>query len=107
MTNAFPIDPKVERCWLVDRGPDGRPRGGVAPLPEQVSRAPGAAAEARVRVEAAGFNYKDALACAGHEGVARALPLVPGIDAAGWLVDPAGALAAGTSVVVKIGRAHV
>lgn len=69
-------------------------------MPEDVSRPPGAAAESRVRVEAAGFNYKDALACGGHAGVARMLPLVPGIDAAGTLVDPAGSLAAGTSVVV-------
>lgn len=102
MTNKFQAELPKERCWLVDRGPDSRPRGGVAPLPEEVCRPPDAVApaEARVRVEAAGFNYKDALACAGHEGVARIMPLVPGIDAAGTLVDPAGPLAAGAPVVV-------
>ncbi len=56
--------------------------------------------EAAVRVEAAGFNYKDALACVGHRGVVRRFPLVPGIDLAGWLESPAAGLAAGTPVVV-------
>jgi NADPH:quinone reductase-like Zn-dependent oxidoreductase len=48
-----------------------------------------------VRVEAAGFNYKDALACSGHPGVAKTLPLIPGIDAAGTLVEAAAGLPAG------------
>jgi putative YhdH/YhfP family quinone oxidoreductase len=53
-----------------------------------------------VKVEAAGFNYKDALACSGHPGVARQLPHVPGIDATGVLQEPADTLPAGTPVVV-------
>ena len=53
-----------------------------------------------IRVEAAGFNYKDALACSGHPGVARAFPLIPGIDAAGTLERAVGDLPAGTPVVV-------
>ncbi len=53
-----------------------------------------------IHVEAAGFNYKDALACSGHPGVARMIPLIPGIDAAGTLERPAGGLPAGTRVVV-------
>jgi acrylyl-CoA reductase (NADPH) len=86
---------RSERCWLVARRPDGQVVGGVAPLP-------GASAEAGplVRVAAAGFNYKDALACSGHPGVAKALPLVPGIDAAGALLEACGDLPAGTPVVV-------
>jgi acrylyl-CoA reductase (NADPH) len=36
-----------------------------------------------VRVTYSSLNYKDALAAAGHPGVARQLPLVPGIDAVG------------------------
>jgi len=87
------------RCWLVDKPPDGRITGGCAPLPWPAGAEP-AVDEAVVRVEAAGFNYKDALACAGHPGVARKLPLVPGIDAAGTLEHPAGGMAAGTPVVI-------
>jgi acrylyl-CoA reductase (NADPH) len=87
------------RCWLVDRAPDGRSTAGCAPLPLAADAEP-AADEAIVRVEAAGFNYKDALACSGHPGVARMLPLVPGIDAAGTLERPAGDMPAGTPVVV-------
>ena len=86
---------RSERCWLVERQPNGQIVGGVAPLPD-------ARAEAGplVRVAAAGFNYKDALACSGHPGVARTFPLVPGIDAAGMLLEDAGRLPAGTPVVV-------
>lgn len=82
-------------CWLVVRRPDGGCPGGVAPLPEAAAE-PGTAA---VRVEAAGFNYKDALACSGHPGVMRISPLVPGIDAAGTLVEAAAGLPAGAAVV--------
>jgi putative YhdH/YhfP family quinone oxidoreductase len=86
---------RSERCWLVERRPDGRVVGGVAPLAD-----PPAASGPLVRVTAAGFNYKDALACSGHPGVAKTLPLVPGIDAAGTLLETCGGLAAGTPVVI-------
>lgn len=42
-----------------------------------------------VRITHSSLNYKDALACTGHPGVAKALPLIPGIDAAGTVVDSA------------------
>jgi putative YhdH/YhfP family quinone oxidoreductase len=88
----------ARRCWLVVRDAAGRTTAGLAPL----SWSPDADAgdEAVIRVEAAGFNYKDALACAGHPGVMRTSPLVPGIDAAGTLLHPAGGMPAGTPVVV-------
>lgn len=41
----------------------------------------------RIRVQYSSLNYKDALAATGHAGVARRLPLVPGIDAAGVVVE--------------------
>lgn len=83
------------RCWLVERRPDGSVVGGIS----ERARAPDAAGPL-VRVEAAGFNYKDALACSGHPGVAKTLPLVPGIDAAGTLLEAAAGLPAGAAVVV-------
>jgi len=84
-----------DRCWLVARRPDGRMEGAVVPLPEAPREA-----GPLVRVAAAGFNYKDALACSGHPGVAKTLPLVPGIDAAGTLLEASCGLPAGTAVVV-------
>lgn len=84
-----------EWCWRVERQRGAEAAGGVVPLPGEE-----AASGPLVRVEAAGFNYKDALACAGHPGVARELPLIPGIDAAGTLLEPVGGLPAGAAVVV-------
>ena len=80
--------------WVVNRGTDGGLQSGVAPLP-------GSHPEEFVciDVEAAGFNYKDALACDAHPGVARTLPLVPGIDVAGRLRSSFEAFTAGTPVV--------
>jgi len=84
--------------WRVRRLPDGTVAAGLDALGWAATE-PAAAGEAVVRVEAAGFNYKDALCCAGHPGVMRTSPLVPGIDAAGVLVA-GGDLPRGTAVVV-------
>lgn len=40
----------------------------------------------RIQVEYSSLNYKDALCAEGHPGVAKTLPIVPGIDAAGKIV---------------------
>lgn len=90
---------RVPRAWRVERDASGTVRGGVAALGWDPG-AGGGADRAVVAVAAAGFNYKDALACAGHPGVMRVTPLVPGIDAAGRLARPAGGLDAGAAVVV-------
>ncbi len=52
-----------------------------------------------VDVEWSSVNYKDALAATPDGRVARISPLVPGIDLAGRLAEPAGALPAGTAVI--------
>jgi acrylyl-CoA reductase (NADPH) len=95
-------DGESSRCWLVERDGDGRVVAGLAPLPwDPATPAPGdSGVEAVITVEAAGFNYKDALACAGHPGVMRISPLVPGIDAAGTLRTAVAGLPAGAPVVV-------
>lgn len=86
------------RCWRVERDDAGGCTGGIVPL--GWDPAADTDGEALVRVEAAGFNYKDALCCTCHPGVMRATPLVPGIDAAGTLLRPAARLPEGAPVVV-------
>ena len=85
------------RCWLVERQSHGGVMAGVAALP--AAGAEDGSPVAAIRVEAAGFNYKDALACTGHPGVMRISPLVPGIDAAGTLLESAAGLPVGAPVV--------
>ena len=41
----------------------------------------------RIRVDYSSLNYKDALCATGHPGIARKLPIIPGIDAAGVVID--------------------
>jgi putative YhdH/YhfP family quinone oxidoreductase len=45
------------------------------------------AGEVLIRVQFSSLNYKDALACEAHPGIVRKLPHVPGIDAAGTVVE--------------------
>jgi acrylyl-CoA reductase (NADPH) len=91
-----PPFPVTRRCWLVTRDEHGHVAGGVV---ERAAGPPDPGRLVSIAVEAAGFNYKDALACAGHPGVMRTSPLVPGIDAAGTLLEPVGDLAVGSAVV--------
>lgn len=54
-----------------------------------------------IRVAYSSANYKDALAAGGHPGVVRSLPHVPGIDAAGEVVESGDAsLTVGSQVLV-------
>ena len=41
-----------------------------------------------VRVLYSALNYKDALAASGNRGIVRKLPLIPGIDAVGTVLEP-------------------
>ncbi|MEZ6095702.1 MAG: YhdH/YhfP family quinone oxidoreductase [Pirellulaceae bacterium] len=55
-----------------------------------------------VRVQYAALNYKDGLAMTGNPGVARALPLVPGIDAVGEVVESQSSIfEVGENVIVQ------
>lgn len=45
------------------------------------------AGDVTIRVEYSSLNYKDALACQGHRGVIKRLPHIPGIDAAGEVIQ--------------------
>ena len=55
----------------------------------------------RIKVEYSSINYKDALCANAHPGIARKLPIVPGIDAAGCVIsDPSGQFSEGDDVMV-------
>lgn len=43
--------------------------------------------EVTIEVHYSSLNYKDAMACQGHKGIIRSLPHVPGIDAAGVVLQ--------------------
>ncbi len=59
------------------------------------------AAEVTVQVAYSSLNYKDALAVQGHRGVVRHFPHVPGIDAAGVVIDSKSSqIAVGQPVIV-------
>jgi putative YhdH/YhfP family quinone oxidoreductase len=74
-TTTFP-------CYLV-QDDDGRPSGRVA----QITLDDLPKGEVLIEVEYSSLNYKDALAATGHRGVVARLPHVPGIDAAGVVVE--------------------
>jgi acrylyl-CoA reductase (NADPH) len=72
-------------CFLVEKDAAGNVRRGIA----QRAVADLPAGEVLVKVEYSSLNYKDALAAQAHPGVVRKLPHVPGIDAAGTVVESA------------------
>lgn len=84
-------------CFLVTKSADGQISRSVVSRPAS-ELPPG---ELLVRVSYSSLNYKDALAASGHPGVVRKFPHVPGIDAAGFVVESASPrFAAGDEVIV-------
>ena len=54
-----------------------------------------------VQVFYSSLNYKDALSSSGHRGITRNLPHIPGIDAAGIVInDPMGKFKPGSQVII-------
>src|ERR1044071_2099808 len=72
-------------CFLVEKDAAGNVRRGMGRRPTS-ELAPG---DCLIKVAYSSLNYKDALACQAHAGVVRKLPHVPGIDAAGTIVESA------------------
>ncbi len=70
-------------CFLVDKNPEGQITTAIVPVSE--SQLP--EGEVLVDIEYSSLNYKDALAATGQPGVALSLPLVPGIDAVGKVIE--------------------
>ena len=87
------------RCYLVDRA-DGKLVGQVVERP--LSDLP--AGDVLVRVQYSSLNYKDALSAQGHPGVTRKFPHVPGIDAAGEVVESASAAYQPGDAVIATGH---
>ncbi|MCA8998989.1 MAG: YhdH/YhfP family quinone oxidoreductase [Planctomycetaceae bacterium] len=71
------------RSFVVHREASGQVTGGVQPLP--FSDLP--AGNVLIRVRYSSLNYKDAMAATGHPGITKNFPHVPGIDAAGTVVE--------------------
>ena len=70
-------------CFLVEKDAAGKLQRGVG----QCSLGDLPPGETLIRVAYSSLNYKDALAAEAHPGVVRKLPHVPGIDAAGTVVE--------------------
>jgi len=70
-------------CLMVRRDDAGN----VAAATEKISIADLPPGDVLIEVAYSSLNYKDALACQAHPGVVRQLPHVPGIDAAGRVVE--------------------
>jgi len=70
------------RCYLVEKS--GETVSGSIQSRDFDDLPPG---EVTVQVQFSSLNYKDALAATGHPGVVRNFPHVPGIDAAGVVIE--------------------
>ena len=76
------------QCFEVDRESSKANQGVVQRLSERTVESIEQVPEdfVLVQIRYSSINYKDALAASGHPGVARNLPLVPGIDAVGQVI---------------------
>ena len=84
-------------CYLVSKSADCAVRGEITR--RDVAELP--AGELLIEVEWSSLNYKDSLSATGNPGVTRKFPHVPGIDAAGTVVDSqSAAFEAGDKVIV-------
>jgi acrylyl-CoA reductase (NADPH) len=85
------------RCLLVKKSPDDKVERAITSCP--ISELP--AGDVLIKVAYSSLNYKDALACTGHPGVVSRFPHVPGIDAAGNVVESSDSrFTAGQEVIV-------
>jgi putative YhdH/YhfP family quinone oxidoreductase len=75
--------PEKFKCYLVDKDAAGRVSAGVA----DVATADLPPGDVVVRLAYSSLNYKDALAANGHPGIVKRFPHVPGVDAAGTVVE--------------------
>src|SRR5579863_1194569 len=77
------MTPDRFRCYLVTKDESGKAHAAVTY--KAIDELP--AGDVLIRVAWSSLNYKDGLSASGHAGVTRKYPHVPGIDAAGTVVD--------------------
>ena len=77
------MTPKIFRCFFITKAPGGTIRQEIAE--RSVGELP--PGDVLIRVAYSSLNYKDALAATGHPGVNKVFPHVPGVDAAGTVVE--------------------
>lgn len=87
------------RCFIVEQSAQSV-RGEV----QERSLADLPAGEVLIRVSHSSLNYKDAMAATGHRGIVKTFPHVPGIDAAGMVVESADPGFQPGDVVIATGR---
>ncbi len=75
--------PETFRCYLVRQTDKDLTDAGV----DSIARSELPPGDVTIRVEKSSLNYKDAMAASGHPGIVRKFPHVPGIDAAGTVVE--------------------
>jgi len=89
--------PETFRCFLVTKDAGGQVHAEIAQ--RRLSDLP--AGDTLIRVAYSSLNYKDALAATGHPGVNKQFPHIPGVDAAGRVVEcGSGKFSAGAPVLV-------
>ena len=81
------MSPDAMQCYLVRKQGKDKIEAGVERRPAY-DLPPG---DVLIRVACSSLNYKDALAATGHPGVARKFPHVPGVDAAGEVLQSSSA----------------
>ncbi|GAA5505267.1 YhdH/YhfP family quinone oxidoreductase [Novipirellula caenicola] len=76
------------RCFWVEKNESGEVSASLTEQPTSIlDAAVTASPRIRVQVEYSSLNYKDALAATGHPGIVRKFPHIPGIDAAGRVIQ--------------------
>jgi putative YhdH/YhfP family quinone oxidoreductase len=75
--------PETFRCYLVTKDEDGNVSGAIGE--RRLDELP--KGDVLIRVLYSSLNYKDALAVKGHPGVNKVFPHIPGVDAAGTVVQ--------------------
>ena len=88
--------PEQFRCYFIEKSSDGTISSSLTS--RKTAELP--AGEVTVRVLWSSLNYKDALAATGNPGITRKFPHIPGIDAAGVVVESsAPSFPVGTEVI--------
>jgi acrylyl-CoA reductase (NADPH) len=94
------IETRFKALWV-----ERTPEGGVSRAVKEIGLDDLPAGDVLVRVAYSSLNYKDALSASGRYGVTRRYPHIPGIDAAGVVVESRSAeFKPGDGVILGVGE---